>query len=405
MPLAEVDDLLVDAGEGRFRHHGLHILQAAVGVPHLAAVADHRGHGGVHDDVVGRVEVGDALGRIHHGQLGAVLVAGVQVALDLVALALWQRLDLGVQVDHTVVHVHAEFFKGLGVFLERVLVEDLHAVAEHDGVRHLHHRGLHVQREHHAGLARVFDFLFVELQQRLLAHEHAVDHFAVEQADLGLEDDGLAALGDQLHLHVTGAVQRHGLFAVVEVASVHVRNMRARGLAPLGHAVRVLACVFLHGLGRAAVRVAFAQHGVHGRADALAVAGLDLFFLVVLGLVRVVGQGVALGLQLGDGGLELRDGRTDVGQLDDVGVGLQRFLAQLGQGVGSALVFLQKLGKLAQHAGGHGDVALRHIDACGRRERADDGQEGGRGQTGCFVGQGVDDGRLLGRHGLSHETE
>ena len=75
------------------------------------------------------------------------------------------------------------------------------------------------------------------------------------------------------------------------------------------------------------------------------------------------------------------------------------------QGVGSALVFLQKLGELAQHAGGHGDVALRHIDACGRRERADDGQEGGRGQTGCFVGQGVDDGRLLGRHGLSHETE
>jgi hypothetical protein len=42
VPLAEVDHLLVDAGEGRFGHHGLHVLQAAVGTPHLAAVAAHR---------------------------------------------------------------------------------------------------------------------------------------------------------------------------------------------------------------------------------------------------------------------------------------------------------------------------------------------------------------------------
>jgi hypothetical protein len=112
---------------------------------------------------------------------GRCFVAGVQVALDLVALALRQRGDLVVQVDHAVVDVDAQFLEQLAVLLERVLVEDLHAVAEHDGVRHLHHRGLDVQREHHAGLAGVFDFLFVELQQRLLAHEHAVDDFAVEQ--------------------------------------------------------------------------------------------------------------------------------------------------------------------------------------------------------------------------------
>ena len=88
VPLAEVDHLLVDAGEGRFRHHGLGCPSAAVGAPHLAAAADHRRHRGVDDDVVGRVEVGDALGRIHHRQLGTVLVAGVQVAHDLVALAI-----------------------------------------------------------------------------------------------------------------------------------------------------------------------------------------------------------------------------------------------------------------------------------------------------------------------------
>ena len=42
--------------------------------------------------------------------------------------------------------------------------------------------------------------------------------------DLGLEHDGLAALGDQLHLDVARLVQRHRLFAVVEVAVLHVRT-------------------------------------------------------------------------------------------------------------------------------------------------------------------------------------
>jgi hypothetical protein len=41
----------------------------------------------------------------------------------------------------------------------------------------------------------------------------------------------------------------------------------------------------------------------------------------VEGSSLVVGQVEALGLQLGDGGLELRDGGRDVGQLDDVGLG------------------------------------------------------------------------------------
>ncbi|RZI71072.1 MAG: NADP-dependent isocitrate dehydrogenase, partial [Variovorax sp.] len=39
----------------------------------------------------GRVEVGDALGRVHHGQLGPMLVAGMQVLDDLLALRGRQR--------------------------------------------------------------------------------------------------------------------------------------------------------------------------------------------------------------------------------------------------------------------------------------------------------------------------
>ncbi len=81
--LTEVDDLLVDPGEGGLRVDGLGVLGPAIGAVHLAAQPDHRGHRGVHDHVAGRVEVRDAAGGIHHGQLRPVFVAGVQVPDDL----------------------------------------------------------------------------------------------------------------------------------------------------------------------------------------------------------------------------------------------------------------------------------------------------------------------------------
>jgi hypothetical protein len=288
VPFAEVNHLLIDTGEGGLGHDSLGVFQAAVGAPHFAAVANHGGHGGVHDHVVGRMEVGDAFCGVHHGQLRAVFVASVDVALDFIAQRRWQFFDLGVQIDHAVVDVHAQLFECRGVFLKCFFVEDLDAVTEHDGVRHLHHGGFDVQREHHASFAGVFDFLFVERAQFLFAHVHGVDDFTVEQGDFGLQDDGFTALGDEFHLHVAGFVQRHGLFAVIKVASVHVRHVRAGGLAPLGHGVGVFAGVFFHGAGGAAIRVAFTQHGVHGRACAFTVASLEFFFFVVFRALRVV---------------------------------------------------------------------------------------------------------------------
>ena len=222
VPLAEVDHLLVDTRKSGLWHHSLHVLEAAIGPPHLATIADHGGHGRVHDHVVGRVEVGDALGRVHHGQFGSVFVAGVKIALDLVLLALGQRGNFFVQIGHAIVDIHTQLFKQLGVLLKRPLVENLDAVAEHDGVRHLHHGCLDVQRKHHACFVRVFNFLFVELQQRPLAHEHAVDHLTVQQRGLGLEQNGFAAFCDEFHLHVARAVQRQRLLTMVEIAIVHM---------------------------------------------------------------------------------------------------------------------------------------------------------------------------------------
>ena len=221
------------------------------------------------------MEIGDALSGIDHGQFRALLVAGVQIFDDLVLPGLRQRGDLVVQVHHAVVHVDAQLVEQLGVLLKSLLVENLHAVAEDNRVRDLHHRRLDVQREQHAGLVRILDFFFVEREQRLLAHEHGVDDLAVLQGDLGLEQEGFATLGQQLHLDVAGVIQRHRLLTVVEVAMVHVRDVAARGLAPLSHGMRIFAGVVLDRQWGAPVGVALTQHRVDRATQALGIARVD----------------------------------------------------------------------------------------------------------------------------------
>src|SRR5476649_343292 len=272
MPFAEVDHFLVDTGKGALWHDCLGIFRTAIGAPHLAADTDHGWHRCVDDDVVRRMEVGDALGRIDHGQFWTVGVAGVQVFQDFIFLRRWQGFNLVVQIDHAVVDVHAQFFEQRGVLGERVLVENAHAMAEHDRVRYLHHGRLDVQREHHARLVRIFQFFFIELEQRFFAHEHAVDDFAGLQRDLRFQYDGFARSGDQFHLDIARVFQGQRFFAVVEVAVVHMRNVGARSLAPLAHRMRMLACKLFHGFWRAAIGIAFTQDRVDRAADAFAVA-------------------------------------------------------------------------------------------------------------------------------------
>ena len=101
----------------------------------------------------------------------------------------------------------------------------------------------------------------------------------------------------------------------------------------------------LHRRRRPAVGVALAQHRVDGAALDPVVAGPDVALLVGPGLVGVGGQRVALRLQLGDGGLELRHRGGDVRQLDDVGRRRLRQRAQLGQVVGVPLVLGQPVGE------------------------------------------------------------
>ena len=117
---------------------------------------------------------------------------------------------------------------------------------------------------------------------------------------------------------------------------------------PVAHRVRVVARVGLDRSRRATVGVALAQHRVDGRALDVVVALADVAQLVGARIVGVVGDRVAGRLELGDGRLQLRQRGRDVRQLDDVRVGRDRQLAELGQRVGDPLLGLEPIRELGQ---------------------------------------------------------
>ena len=141
---AVVDDGCVHAGIGRVGNDGLAVLAFAFGIPHLSAVANHGGHGGVDDDVAWHVQVGDALIGIDHCQFGAVEHCDGDVGFDGGLLRVGKRFDAGKHIGHTVVHVDAETFECSRVLGEHVTEVRVHCMTEDDRVGDLHHRGLEV---------------------------------------------------------------------------------------------------------------------------------------------------------------------------------------------------------------------------------------------------------------------
>ena len=86
--------------------------------------------------------------------------------------------------------------------------------------------------------------------------------------------------------------------------------------------------VVLDGLRRAAVGIAFAKDRVQGAALDPVVARPGVLLGVRLRIGREIRDLVALGLELGDGLNKLGHRSTDVGQLDDIGLGLEGESAQ-----------------------------------------------------------------------------
>ena len=145
---------------------------------------------------------------------------------------------------------------------------------------------------------------------------------------------------------------------------------------PGAHLVRIVAGVLLDGAGGAAVGIALAQHRVDDAAEHLAVAGLDVLLGFRRGVVRIVRNVVALALQFLDRGLELRDRGGDVGQLHDVGFGLQRELAEFGEFVVDPLRRGELLGETGEDATGQRDVLQLHGHTRRAHEGFDDRQQG-----------------------------
>jgi hypothetical protein len=109
---------------------------------------------------------------------------------------------------------------------------------------------------------------------------------------------------------------------------------------------------------------------------------------------RVGRERVALRLQFGDRGLQLRDRRRDVRQLDDVGLGRLGLVTELGEGVGDALALLQELGEEGDDPSGQRDVTGFHSDTGLRRVRLDHRQERIGRQGRGLVSVRIDDGRV-----------
>ena len=139
--------------------------------------------------------------------------------------------------------------------------------------------------------------------------------------------------------------------------------------------MRVLASVVLYSLRRAAVRIAFAEDRVHRAALDLVVSGLDVLLVIISGNLGIVRQGEPTFLQLGNGGLQLRDRCADVGKLDDIRLGLERERTQLGEGILRLLLRRQAVCKYSQDAASKRNVPHLHRDPRMLGEGLDDWQQ------------------------------
>ena len=169
----------------RIGNDGEGVCGFAFGVPHLAAGADHGGHGGIDDDIAGNVEVGDAAVGIDHGEGRAGRRRRAWMAASMLALFLvggeagrvWM-----VRSPKPLLKSTPSLAKRF-VFGEEVLEEDADGVAEDDGIGDLHHGRFEVQ-----GKEDAFGFGGVDLASRnsrgRFAHHGGVDDLAFEEGKI-----------------------------------------------------------------------------------------------------------------------------------------------------------------------------------------------------------------------------
>ena len=142
---AEIDDGLVNRGISAVRNDGQSILRLTLGVPHLAAFADHGRHRCVDDHIAGHMEVGDAFVRIDHGQRGSGGERRSQSGLEPRFFRGGQLSHFGHEVAESVVEIDAELVERRGLRADEVPQKNLNRVAEEHGVGDLHHGCLEME--------------------------------------------------------------------------------------------------------------------------------------------------------------------------------------------------------------------------------------------------------------------
>ena len=91
-----------------------------------------------------------------------------------------------------------------------------------------------------------------------------------------------------------------------------------------------------------------------------------------MGVLRVVREIVSLPLQLRDGGFELGNGGTDVGEFYDVGLGLSGQGSEFCQGIPGLLLLREEVREIGENAASQGDITGLYVDSRRFRKPLDD---------------------------------
>ena len=336
------------------------------------------------------MQVGDAPGGVDHRQGRAAGVHRIDIRRDFRPFFRRQGLDFGQKFGHAVVRIHGQLRQFGPVLGKHFLIIDGNAMAENNGIRHPHHGGFQVEGEQHIVGLGLGHLVRVELAQGADIHHGAVDNFPGLQGNAGFKRGDSPVGGYEFDGGGAGLRSGDRLLAAKEILPGHVTDpgFRDRGPVP-HHPMGIPFAMLFDGRGGAAVGVSLPDDRVDRAAQHPGIAGLNLTLGVRGRFVRVVGNGVALALQFGDGRFQLGNRGADVGQLDQVGRRLQAQIAAHPQIVGDLLRRGQLVGEVSQHPPGQGDVPGFQGDARAFGESLEDGQQGVRGQGRRLIGFGV----------------
>ena len=208
------------------------------------------------------MQVGDAFVGVHHGHVWTRLHGLLQGRLNC-RTVMWRHVrKFGDQIAQPIVEVHPSFFQGLCVLGDNLLEEDADRSPKKNGVGHLHHGGLHVQREQGAFLLDDVQFVLEKGLHRGERQARSIEDFTCLQGQTLLEHVTLS-IGCHVH-HIDGGRLRQGdaLLGSKEVAMAHAGHSGLAVALPCAHAMRVLLGIRLHGFGCTTVAVAFTQHRI-----------------------------------------------------------------------------------------------------------------------------------------------